>query len=755
MSLNYQKTIINGFEYEFVAAEVIDIDYFGEDPERLYSATCKMLGPYGSQATSDVIKARPLDANIKNLPIKGEVVFITKGPTAYNSAARPGTEYYYTNPISIQSSVHHNGIPGAYSFLDNFNKPTNETSRNDAEDGVYNKVQDRLQTTETIDPTFGERLDVYPIQPYPGDVIFEGRFGNSIRLGSTIDESRSYPIKPHWKSGLGAVGNPILIISNGTNPDPTKKKINEFIQEEIDKDDSTIWMTSGQAVKFTPASNFTPSIKNRSVDLHNKNEFAGNQILVSSDRIILNSKKQETAIFAAEGIGLSSMKGITLDAKDVIEMESGRINLGVNAVHPALLGDVTINWLADLCDLFSATLGHIAKQTHTSNTGPTGPPINAGAFRSVKSKVKKLRGKLKKLPSDLVFINEKAGGPKSDAAKEAKERNKNKEGYTKRPPSEQELESTNDVIPQTEKVIVDPTNVVTLTKKIDDVEKQKKKILEDLKSIKRNIDPLSEPVDVQNTPNQEQNDNDQDWTPESMIPGSKNSDYPNGITFKELGITNMETVDIDEYGTINYGGDIDLRNAKISGVEKLTEIPVPFGKIGGNFNVSGMGLTSLKNAPNSCINFDASANNLKNLIGGPDTVYNYSVDFTGITSLDGGPERVIESFSATNNNLKNLQGSPKSDMKSFNVSQNKQLTTLKGLPTDKTIENLFADDCKLTSQTIKKDTPKLKISKSVYLNSSNDTIVTNEMEKWIKKNWDASDDKSLRVYPGSLGIYPR
>jgi hypothetical protein len=115
-------------------------------------------------------------------------------------------------------------------------------------------------------------------------------------------------------------------------------------------------MTSGQAVKFTPGSEFTPSAKNRSVDLHNKNEFAGNQIIISSDRLILNSKKQETAIFSAEGIGLSSMKGIAIDGKDVIEVESSRVNLGVNAVHPVLLGDVTMNWLADLCDLFYSAL---------------------------------------------------------------------------------------------------------------------------------------------------------------------------------------------------------------------------------------------------------------------------------------------------------------------------------------------------------------------------------------------------------------
>jgi hypothetical protein len=743
LGLNYQKTIIDGFEYELVAAEVVDVDYFGENREKLYSVTCKMLAPYGSQATRDVVNARPLDANIKNIPIIGEVVFITKGPTAYNSAGRPSKEYYYTNPVSIQSSVHHNGIPGITSFLPDGADGRDKNTRDNASDGIANKVKDRLQVKETIDPKFGERIDVYPIQPYPGDVIVEGRFGNSIRLGSTIDETRNYPIKPHWKNGLGAVGNPILIISNGTNP--TDKPFNDFIQEEIDKDDSTIWMTSGQAVKFTPGSEFTPSAKNRSVDLHNKNEFAGNQIIISSDRLILNSKKQETAIFSAEGIGLSSMKGIAIDGKDVIEVESSRVNLGVNAVHPVLLGDVTMNWLADLCDLFYSALGHIAQETHTSNTGPTGPPINAGAFTSLQGKVKSLRSKIKKLPSDLVFVNEKGGGPKSDAAAEAKDRSKNNEGYVKPMPSDQDLMATSDYLPQTEKVVADPTNVVTLTAKIDDIEKQKKKILEDLEEINSDLNDGEIPeVNVEETPVDEQTSEElTDFTLDTIIPDSKNSNYPNGITFRQLGIGDIDLVSFDEEGNLNYEGDIDLRNSKIPGVDKLTEIPVPFGKVGGKFNCSNMNLISLKNSPYSVIDFDASVNNLDNLIDGPEVADRYKVDFSGLVSLEGGPKIVNIEFSATNNNLRNLVGGPISNIETYRVDQNKQLTSLKGLRESKTIGNLFIQSCNLTNEVIKRETPVLNITNSV---SISDQVSKKPLDhKWIQENWDGTSDGNLKV----------
>jgi hypothetical protein len=746
LGLNYQKTIIDGFEYELVAAEVVDVDYFGENREKLYSVTCKMLAPYGSQATRDVVTARPLDANIKNIPIKGEVVFITKGPTAYNSAGRPSKEYYYTNPVSIQSSVHHNGIPGVTSFLPDGADGRDKNTRDNASDGITNKVKERLQLKDTIDSKFGERIDVYPIQPYPGDVILEGRFGNSIRLGSTIDETRNYPVKPHWKSGLGAVGNPVLIISNGTNP--TDKPFNDFIQEEIDKDDSTIWMTSGQAVKFTPGSEFTPSVKNRSVDLHNKNEFAGNQIIISSDRLILNSKKQETAIFSAEGIGLSSMKGIAIDGKDVIEMESSRVNIGVNAVHPVLLGDVTMNWLADLCDLFYSALGHIAQETHTSNTGPTGPPINAGAFTSLQGKVKSLRSKIKKLPSDLVFVNEKGGGPKSDAAAEAKDRSKNNEGYVKPMPSEQDLMSTSDYLPQTEKIVADPTNVVTLTAKIDDIEKQKQKILEDLQEINSEInnEDIPDTVPEENTANETVDDELTDFTLDTMIPDSKNQNYPNGITFRQLGISDIDMVSFDEEGNLNYEGDIDLRNSKIPGVDKLMEIPVPFGKVGGKFDCSGMGLVTLKNSPYSVIDFDASDNNLDDLIDGPEIADKYKVDSSGLVSLEGGPTIVNVEFSAKNNNLTNLVGGPTSNIEIYRVEHNKKLTSLKGLKENKSIGYLFIQSCNLTNDVIKRETRVLTITNTVSIGNQISNKPLDHV--WIKENWDGTSDGNLKV----LGI---
>lgn len=419
LPFNPQVTIIDGFPREWFPAEVLDVDYEGRDKTALYTVLCRLLGAMG-QGHKDVIRARAFDANIKNMPIRGEVVMLTKAPSPYASAGGVSQEYYYTNPVSVQSSIHHNGIPGVTYWVER-TSPGNRAKRNDAEDGIPHETNTKFDTHTTIDPIFVERKDIYPIQPYSGDILLEGRWGQSIRFGSTLDERRKYPQVPTWKKGLGQIGNPILIISNGTNPE--LKPRNEFILENIDEDDSCIWMTSGQYVKFEPASTYTPSITDKSINLFTKNEFGGNAVMIASDRIIFNSRKQELIGFSKEGIGFSSEKGISLDGKQVVEIESTqKISLGINAIEPILLGKRTMTWLNDLCQILLNVTRAITQQTHPTGTGPSGVPINISDFSTAHSDLSELQSQIEKLPSQLAFVNEKSGGPSEKEVQQSNEK---------------------------------------------------------------------------------------------------------------------------------------------------------------------------------------------------------------------------------------------------------------------------------------------------------------------------------------------
>lgn len=412
---NPQKLILDGNEYEYFPAEVKDVDYTDRDPQRLYKIKCSLIGAFGSMAHGAILEARPLNSNIKHLPIIGEVVLITKSTSAYANGISPSQDYYYTSPISIQSHVHHNGIPGVTKIPISLRQKVNsQETRENSIDGITNTPKDRLLTGEEIDPYFPERTDVYPIQPYPGDIIFEGRWGQSIRFGSTIDTRNIFNVYPLWSAGQGASGNPITIISNGTNPTP--KGMNSFTIENPDKDDSSIWLTSGQTLRFNPASRTYPSIRSKKINSYRDTQYAGNQILIASERIILNARENEIIGFSKRGVGFSSEGSISLDGKNFVEAEARRINLGVNAVSPALLGDKTMVWLEQLCTLLTDLIDTIVGATYPTPLGPTtGPPLNMSKFLSISSEVDTIKDKIDTLKSNLVFLNENSGGPSSEA----------------------------------------------------------------------------------------------------------------------------------------------------------------------------------------------------------------------------------------------------------------------------------------------------------------------------------------------------
>lgn len=407
---NPQKISLGpGNDAEWAPAEVVSVDYMAKTRDRMYTIYCRLLSGGSTRRSNDLIQARALHANIKQMPIIGEIVFVCLAPTPFHSGASNAREYYYTMPIAIQGSVHHNGLPGAGDIPN-----TQEDTKNKiglASLGIPSTTNQNNISSKTIDPTFPERLDLFPIQPFSGDLIIEGRWGQSIRFGSTVDLRRSYIKEPNWSKGTGATGNPIMIISNGTNPKSSTKTLNEFHMESPDEDDSSIWLTSGQSIKFKPASKYSPSITDKEIDLFKKNDFGGNQVIISSDRIILNSKKQEIVGFAKEGIGFATEKCLVLNAKNIVELEGKKLSLGFNATSPLLLGDRVVEMLGQLLYMLIDMNRAITLQTHPTGVGPSGPPLNAGEFVGFITQLNIMLTKLPDLASKFAFVNEYAKGP--------------------------------------------------------------------------------------------------------------------------------------------------------------------------------------------------------------------------------------------------------------------------------------------------------------------------------------------------------
>jgi hypothetical protein len=191
--------------------------------------------------------ARPLFANQKYYPLKGEIVLLFSATG--RDIITDTKETYYLNNINIWNHPHHNALPNPDTYNGTHPKDNNDKTKNDylkSTGGLVRQVQDG-DTEIPLGAYFDEKLDTKPLLPFEGDYILEGRFGNSIRFGATA------PGPNNW-STVGKTGDPITILRNGQS-DELDKKGWEPTTEDVNRDPSSIYLTSTQKLdKFVPAS---------------------------------------------------------------------------------------------------------------------------------------------------------------------------------------------------------------------------------------------------------------------------------------------------------------------------------------------------------------------------------------------------------------------------------------------------------------------------------------------------------------------
>ena len=175
---------------------------------------------------NDLQSAKPLNTNIAHYPIPQEIILLFPGPHP-NYIENKQIIDYYLSPHSLYKDPNLNAMPDA--IRGDFNYPK----------GLY----------------FPELEYIRPLKPFEGDIILEGRFGNSIRFGSTVPTLIDDEVM--WSSQRKQdIGSPIICIRNGQNPSSDPEIPNfEHTNEDINLDDSSIYLCSNQQfIKFQPAS---------------------------------------------------------------------------------------------------------------------------------------------------------------------------------------------------------------------------------------------------------------------------------------------------------------------------------------------------------------------------------------------------------------------------------------------------------------------------------------------------------------------
>ena len=147
----------------------------------------------------------------------------------------------------------------------------------------------------------------------------------------------------------------------------------------------------------------------------------------------------------------------------------------------------------------------------------------------------------------------------------------------------------------------------------------------------------------------------------------------------------------------DYDGDLDSDTLINFVSEDKDGFIINFGKVTGKFDCQGLGLTSLKGAPQIVGGWvDCSSNYLTSLEGAPKEVGNDFYCFENqLTSLEGGPQKVGGVLDCQSNQLTSLKGAPQEVGKDFWCNDN-QLTSLEGAP--QTVgEGFYCYDNQLTS----------------------------------------------------------
>ena len=370
---------------DIIVGRVIDIILDDSDPEKF-----KQYGEWDSIGLvfyqdiqgGSTGTAKPIFPNIKQYPLVNEIIYILNLPNPeaqliddpLDSKSNITNQPYYFPPVNIWNSTHHNAIP--------LIKVSGSRIQNDyssSQAGLVRQVSDGSTSinlnSKNSAQTFQERINIQPLLPYAGDVIYEGRWGQSIRFGSTVTGSF---IPNEWSAkSIGIEGDPITLLRNGAWNNKLESWVNTL--ENINQDSSSVYLTSTQQIPLSASSINKYFSYSSSIAPTQPNLYSGSQVIINSSRLIFNSKEDHILFSYKKTINLNSQEGLYFDTIGNTVFQSDKIFLGTIATEPLLKGNITEALLNKMLNYIQQL--NIALQSATTAPGG-GPVVNLQAFAS-------------------------------------------------------------------------------------------------------------------------------------------------------------------------------------------------------------------------------------------------------------------------------------------------------------------------------------------------------------------------------------
>ena len=291
-----------------IPARVVDVILDDKHPEFKQLGSWAAIGVVkfkilnnlsGENSSESISVAYPLQSHIKHIPLKNEIVLILSSASEQINSVNTIAKTYYLDIINLWNHPHHNALP----------------SNTDKD------IQ--------LGDDFIEVADINPMRPFEGDIIMEGRQGQSFRFSTNI------PGKTPWQ---GTPGSPIMVISNGQIKTDNGF---EYIVEDINNDSTSVYLTSDQKIPLQLARD------SKLVEIATPSAYTDSQFIVNSNRIIVNAKKDSVVIAATSNLSTTS-QNTYIESNQELVLESARINLGAKANESVLLGDTVLRELTTI-----------------------------------------------------------------------------------------------------------------------------------------------------------------------------------------------------------------------------------------------------------------------------------------------------------------------------------------------------------------------------------------------------------------------
>ena len=322
---------------KFEPAEVLEVYTDTLDESSIGAVRARFDISQQNQPLRDAKIFYPLDSNVLQVPVQGEEIL--------------GCEF-----------------GGKYFYMSKLNK--SNTATNDSNFGI--SALNVGDPYEDFQFQFGRYFNppsrVKKLLMREGDTIIQGRFGNSIRLGSNQFQSGSTD-----KRNLTESPN-VKIIAGGftTGPIYNEGLVSDISSKIISEEKSSVYLTTDEYVPYEDVG-VTSTFDNNPT-------YFKPQVIIQSDRIVFNSKGDNG------GIGIYSRDKVEIKSADKVEIQelfiqnsridsNEKIEIGSGELSQAVLGnDDFVGFITILANQVIAGMTTQRTALLAGNGGSESPP---------------------------------------------------------------------------------------------------------------------------------------------------------------------------------------------------------------------------------------------------------------------------------------------------------------------------------------------------------------------------------------------